>query len=512
MAAGVAILVAAGGCDGLVDGIVPDNERPKVGYVGIDDGDVVSAPEITIDVVASDDRTVDEVRWSTQVDPGRACTPLDGERWRCGPVPLRVGDTRVTFEAWDGSGNRGATSLTLRRPAATDTTPPSVAVFGVGDGDEVAASEITIGVVASDDRGVDRVDWSSDHGDGGACTASGGSTWACGPIPLPFGDTTIEIEARDLADNRTTTSLTLTRPTTPEPPPPTGGFDIDLLFFADAFTASQRDAFTTAADRWEAIVTGDLQSFPLDRAANASCGAGEPEIDVIVDDLLIFVTSDPDGEEGGVLGIAGPCLSRTSGPDQGTNAVGFMEFDTFDLAILESDGDLVETIVHEMGHVLGLGTNWEFAPYYELLDYDPSDGAPDCATAGGFFDRPEYTGAAGVAAYGDLGGFGDVPVEESGGIGTQCGHWDEERFGNELMTGFLEKGQDNPLSEMTIASLEDIGLTVDRSRADAYALPLFSADAGDPAPGLDLAGREILLRPRGGIDPATGEVTWFDPP
>ena len=34
-------------------------------------------------------------------------------------------------------------------------------------------------------------------------------------------------------------------------------------------------------------------------------------------------------------------------------------FDTADLASLESDGRLLGVILHEMGHVLGIGTIWE---------------------------------------------------------------------------------------------------------------------------------------------------------
>ena len=276
---------------------------------------------------------------------------------------------------------------------------------------------------------------------------AGGTTWTCGPLPLPEGATTVTVEAVDADGNATRRSISLSRSSGSGPG--AGAFDIDHRFFDHDFTQSQLAAFELAADRWEEIVIGDLEAFPLDRGAGESCGLNEPGISTTVDDLLIFVTSDPDGEEGGVLSIAGPCLSRTSGPNEGTNAVGFMEFDAVDLAILEADGDLVETIVHELGHVLGFGTNWEFAPYYDLLDYVPSDGAPDCATASGFDVLPEYIGTGGVTAYDALGGFGDIPVEETGGIGTQCGHWDEQRFGNELMTGLLEKGQHNPLSEMT---------------------------------------------------------------
>jgi hypothetical protein len=508
-----AALLALSACDGLTDGILPDTSPPDVAYVGIDGGDEVNAPDVTIEAFAQDDRAVDDVRWSTNRGAGGPCTFLGGGSWRCEAIPLPVGDTRITIRAWDVAGNVGSASLTVTRPGSTDATAPTVTFLGIDDGDEVTASEVTIEAFAQDDVAVDDVRWSTNRGASGACDALGGGSWNCGPIPLPYGDTLVTLRAWDVAGNVGSTSLTVTRPESPTSPPPSGDFDIELFFYEHTFTSSQLAAFEDAASRWEELVIGDLEDLPFDNSEEAAClapDAPEPVVSTTVDDLLIFVTSGGDGSVGGVLGIAGPCLSRSSGPDAGTNAVGFMEFDDADLADLESRGNLLDVIVHEMGHVLGIGTNWEYPPYYELLSYTASDGAPDCATASGFTDLPDYVGASGVAAYDDLGGSGWIPVEESGGIGTQCGHWDEETFGNELMTGFLEEGQDNPLSEMTVASLEDIGLTVDTSRADPYTLPLFPADVGGEKPGLDLAGREILLPPRGTIDPDTGEITLFD--
>ena len=57
-----------------------------------------------------------------------------------------------------------------------------------------------------------------------------------------------------------------------------------------------------------------------------------------------------------------------------------------------------------------------------------------------------------------------------GGPGTRDGHWREEIFANELMTGFLDTGA-NPLSRVTIGAFEDLGYGVDYERADAYRLP-----------------------------------------
>src|SRR5690606_4901993 len=112
-----------------------------------------------------------------------------------------------------------------------------------------------------------------------------------------------------------------------------------------------------------------------------------------------------------------------------------------------------DVILHEMGHVLGLGTN------YLLIGL--VDGFP--------FD-PHYTGRAGVAAHQELGGDRYVPLEDQGGLGTAVGHWRESVFGNELMTGYLNQGS-QPLSRLTVAALADLGYGVDLSAADPYSIP-----------------------------------------
>jgi len=79
-----------------------------------------------------------------------------------------------------------------------------------------------------------------------------------------------------------------------------------------------------------------------------------------------------------------------------------------------------------------------------------------------------YLGDRANAEYEAISGCAVVPTEQGGGGGTKCSHWDEECLGAELMTGSLDNGRLNPLSRITIASLEDLGYEVDYSTADAY--------------------------------------------
>jgi len=129
-------------------------------------------------------------------------------------------------------------------------------------------------------------------------------------------------------------------------------------------------------------------------------------------------------------------------------------------------------ILHEMGHVLGIGTIWDTLG---LVENGP----------GGTIN---FTGPTAVGAYQTIFGVSDnfVPVETDGGPGTAGGHWDEETFDNELMTGFLNGGVSNPISTVTIGALADMGYTVNMAAADPYSAPS-SVRTGD---GIDSSSSE----------------------
>jgi hypothetical protein len=78
--------------------------------------------------------------------------------------------------------------------------------------------------------------------------------------------------------------------------------------------------------------------------------------------------------------------------------------------------------MHEMGHVLGIGTIWSSLG---LL-----------SGAGG--SNPMFTGAQATAAYNQIFGTSasGVPVENSGGSGTRDAHWRESIFNTEQMKGW----------------------------------------------------------------------------
>ena len=81
-------------------------------------------------------------------------------------------------------------------------------------------------------------------------------------------------------------------------------------------------------------------------------------------------------------------------------------------------------------------------------------------------------GAGATAAYNAIFGtaFTSVPVENSGGSGTRDAHWRETTFQSELMTGYIS-GSTRPLSRVTVASLGDLGYSVNMLAADNFTAP-----------------------------------------
>lgn len=216
--------------------------------------------------------------------------------------------------------------------------------------------------------------------------------------------------------------------------------------FGGGLSAAQQAAFETAAARWSAIITADVPPVVID---------GET-----IDDVRIDAEGAQIDGAGRILGQAGPIDLR---PGSFLPATGIMSFDSADLAQMEADGSLVSVIVHEMGHVLGFGT------IFDRLGLITGAGGAD----------PEFTGSNAAREYADLLGVGDgppptsVPLANVGGPGTRDGHWREEVFADELMTGFLDVGA-NPISRMTIGAFEDLGYSVDYAAADVYRLPTAS--------------------------------------
>lgn len=297
--------------------------------------------------------------------------------------------------------------------------------------------------------------------------------WTLGPAE---GTHTLVARIAAGAEARFTATATAT--------PPPGSFSIELQF-TEPPSPSQLQAFRSAAARWESIITEGLT--PVHVAIDAAtCGPSSPAIDRVVDDLLIFVTLESIDGPGGALGSAFPCYLRLA---DSLTIVGGMRFDTDDLPALEAMGLLEDVILHEMGHVLGIGTLWDF--FGSLRNRS----LPDAIGADTHFDGP-----AAIDAFDAIGGAGydggaKVPVENAqGGQGTRDVHWRQSVFADELMTGFLTGGT-NPLSLVTVASLADLGYRVDPGAADPFSLDLaLRMPALGPLLHLEHAPHEVPIR------------------
>ncbi len=201
--------------------------------------------------------------------------------------------------------------------------------------------------------------------------------------------------------------------------------------------------FQAAAARWDSIITANLPDY-----------GG-------VHDLNISVSMPAIDGVGGILGQSGPTVLR---PITNLPAEGIMEFDIADVINMAAKNLLPDVILHEMAHVLGFGNLWQ--------EDNLKTGA-------------KYIGIHALTVYRTLDNnpiATSIPIETNGGAGTAGVHWDDQTFGSELMTGYTSNGV-MPLSAMTIGSFEDLGYSVDYSKADPYTLPtgLELANLQEPA-------------------------------
>lgn len=214
-----------------------------------------------------------------------------------------------------------------------------------------------------------------------------------------------------------------------------GDFQITLGF--SGLTASQQAVAEQAADRWEQVIVGDLPDVRY---------RGQT-----IDDVSITIRTQRMDGVGNVLGESGPEAMRAG--RGGLPYLGTVVIDTADIAQMESGGELLTVLTHEIAHVLGFGTLWT------------SQGL----LSGTRTSNPVFTGAQAVAEYNEVFGTdaSGVPVEAGGGTGTALGHWRLSVFGNELMVGYIQDG-DMPLSSITVAAMADLGYEVNLAAADDY--------------------------------------------
>jgi hypothetical protein len=266
-------------------------------------------------------------------------------------------------------------------------------------------------------------------------------------------------------------------------------YHIDVRFFGPEMTDAQKALFTNAAARVSAIVTGDVPDvvFTNFDVANTCGVSGLPVLNETLDDLVIYASvQDIDGA-GKILAQAGPCAFRNRAAGYLTT-VGVMELDVADVDRMAANGTLQDVIIHEMLHVVGIGTLWSA---HDLLQAEGTS----AVTYLGVHGTQGCLQSNGLPVCG-----GGVPVENNGVPGTTDSHWRETTFRSELMTGFVNQGG-MPLSAITVGSLQDLGYTVNPLAADPFTVPSAGA-SGNVIPATDGGWERPLPLPAVPMSPA----------
>ena len=301
--------------------------------------------------------------------------------------------------------------------------------------------------------------------------------------PAGAGSATVTVTATDPGGLSAESSLPVSvRGRSPEL------YDIDLIMI-DEVTPSVQAAFDDAVDYWSSILAAtELPDVRLGEDFRLGCWDLTTDQQLQTVDELVIVASvrEIDGPRG-ILASAGVCGVRDDEPQ--LPFMGAMRFDADDLESLEAEGDMEEVILHEMGHVLGIGSFWRRTG----LLINPS--LPDNRGADTHFKGP-----LAIAAFDEAGGTSyegaKVPVENRAGQGSGDVHWRESVLDHELMTPYQNGGIPDPLSAITIQSLTDLGYTVDVSLAEPFRLPGAAPvpDAVKPVSKIDY-GDDILRGP-----------------
>ena len=146
----------------------------------------------------------------------------------------------------------------------------------------------------------------------------------------------------------------------------------------------------------------------------------------------------------------------------------------------DNKSSLYHVLLHEIGHILGIGTFWNM------------NGSPVTSYNDNGTTKYYYTGENAIREYKSYipniaHTIVGLPIEDNGGSGTQNVHPEEGEEGtassnnryingyfhpgldNELMSGWMESNPvSTPLSRISLGFLEDMGFGVDYSQVDNY--------------------------------------------
>ena len=232
-------------------------------------------------------------------------------------------------------------------------------------------------------------------------------------------------------------------------------FSIDLVFLDD-FAEWEQEIFHRIAKRWEAAIQTELPDYEFSSEWLVEFGEHSIKIPAgeQIDDLRIYVTkfSGLDPYLRGIVGRAGTLLLRSNSlPIIGCIEINDQYFSVRSefLSTRSERHYLWFTGLHEMGHVLGIGTIWGNSGMLRGLSTDTHFAGPQAIAAFNQAGGTDYQGAK-------------VPIE------PDWSHWRDSVLYDELMAPISANGV---LSAITLQALSDLGYSVDLSAADPYFLP-----------------------------------------
>lgn len=235
-----------------------------------------------------------------------------------------------------------------------------------------------------------------------------------------------------------------------------GAFRIETRLLGRPLNAAQRATVQEAAARVSALIASPFAPVRLDAPAG-DCDRGLPRLRETAPRFVVFVVVKSLGDDVYATGM--PCDLRDGSylPMYGT-----IELNSDGLNDLPRT-DLLDTMIHELLHTLGVGTLWEAE--YRVSISGESDGRTFVRRVG---KQLYYTGPRALAAYRALGGREvGVPLD------PDAGHWAGGVVCSEILSGTAGDftGRVNPVSPLTLGALEDLGYRVNRAAGAPFRLP-----------------------------------------
>jgi len=210
--------------------------------------------------------------------------------------------------------------------------------------------------------------------------------------------------------------------------------------YDSAITANGRATIQKAIDFWMAAI-------PFTSLSTAH--------DLVINFLHDPTITEPTLARGGYRNVTVDANGKTM-PTTGqvTLSTGYLD------DLNQIVGFTPDTITHEIAHVLGI---------VGLLNNNPLSNTDLVNESTATYTSNSYAGWA----YGELKGTFTptaIPLTQGVDSGSNLTHWQEEVFGNEMMT-HLTQGAIAAVSSLSLAALRDLGWNVNFGAAQPYALP-----------------------------------------